>query len=67
MKRALPENDTIWKLCFICQKKTKEKLRSTHSGIEKLLSVSLFEFYEIGALKFEFREYHNLLNVLSHR
>ena len=52
MKRSLPENDTNWKLCFICQQKTKEKLRSTPDGITKL-SASLIEFYKIDALKFD--------------
>ena len=48
----MPEKTTNWDLCFICQKVTKESLRSTDDG-RKNLSVMLPKFESKNALGFD--------------
>ena len=49
MKRSKSIEETDWNLCFLCQKHSKEKLRSTSEGINKLAN-NLSEFYKLDGL-----------------
>ena len=44
---------TDWDLCFICQKKSDDPVRSTEDGL-KTLAENLPNFHELGGLNFDF-------------
>ena len=48
----LSKSTTDWTKCFICQKVTKEKLRSTDKG-QKTLSSLLPNLLQLNALSFD--------------
>ena len=50
----ISQSMTDWTKCFICQKKTKEKLRSTDEGWKSLASL-LPKFLTKNALSFDIK------------